>query len=141
MQSKKYEKLSVDSVLAGQGLGTISKAELLSYNQRFVKTTTQTKGVFQTIYCSDKIEDINTPDSIYFTFSEHLKWIKISISNRMDSLNQSKLSKLLILYKAQFYKGYENKIPERKFIIEMREMPVDNLKGISAFFKRLKNEL
>ena len=84
-------------------------------------------------------QDFTYADTTYFSSSDRFKNIDYSFSKELDSLNLLKVFKVRILYKAQYYKEFDFKYPERQFLFEMRENKIRNKEDIIYLIKKVES--
>ena len=89
-------------------------------------------------YTLIKEEDETVPDSIFYYYSENLKDIEYSFSNRLDSLKGMKLYKIKLIYGKKFSPSIKSVLPQREFLLEIENVVVQNKKEIIDFIKRFE---
>jgi|KBSSwiStaDraftv2_1062776.scaffolds.fasta_scaffold758702_1 hypothetical protein len=88
-----------------------------------------------------KVHTDNYPDSIYYYFTNELKNIDYSFSQKLDTLKNMKLYKVRLLYNETFSLSYQAIIPKREFLFEIREEAIADSKEIINFFERIKGQI
>jgi hypothetical protein len=83
---------------------------------------------------------IPLPDSVYVSYNKNLIWTNITLTNSLDSLNHSKVSKIVLQHNAGFRKEYNKAFPVAQYIFEITEQPVENSQQIKALFRTLEDD-
>lgn len=92
-------------------------------------------GILQEIYISPGGNRMMENDSIFFYYDNKLKDIDFSLSKVLDSLKSMKLYKIRLLHASSCSEEHEMTFPKRETRIELKEMPVQNHKGILYYFE------
>ncbi len=137
------KKISTDSVLNKFGFTNVKKFyQLFEKGSLMLVATNKNSvtGVLQEIYIPKEKVDISYCDSAFFYFSEKLKEIDFSFIKELDSIKQSKLFRIKLLYNSTFSKEYRVNVSKREFNFEFKEMPVTNSKEILDYFERFRKD-
>lgn len=101
-------------------------------------------SLVRSFYSNDDMVEVYNPeknngiDSVYFYYNKGKRDIAFSLSQKLDSLHQSKLYKMMVLTPKDTtaYADYANKY--RWISLELASQPIDNKAILDAFFARFK---
>lgn len=77
---------------------------------------------------------------LYFYYSKDLKDIPETFSRKMDNESGMKLYKIIVAARGGYYKEYKLTFPPREFLLEMKEIIIENQEEILRYFKSYKEQ-
>ena len=78
-------------------------------------------------------------DSSYYYYSSNMKDIKLSLSNILDSTNNSKLYKIIIFYNKKIFIKSMEIVPFYGLEIEIKKTPLTNIAEIQLLINKIEN--
>jgi hypothetical protein len=94
-------------------------------------------GVLEEMY-SGRVKYMK--DTLTLYFSNKLRDLDFSLSEKLDSLKQLKLFKFRAINDEEVMEDSKMLIPKREVVFEIKEIPVDNPKEIMGYFERYKKD-
>jgi hypothetical protein len=95
-------------------------------------------GTFVKIYTPATSDSFPETFKIKFYYTEEHLDIEQYLSKAMDNETRMKLTKISVEAQGWFYKQYNVQFPPRKFIMEMRQLNIENKDEIFSYFKKYK---
>lgn len=87
-------------------------------------------------FLTKKRYDETYPDSSIYYFKKSFANINYSLSDKMDTVSDMKLSKIRYVYKKESSKNYSFVIPAREILFELQEVVLPNEKEIINFIEQ-----
>ncbi|MBK7884307.1 MAG: hypothetical protein IPJ81_11305 [Chitinophagaceae bacterium] len=116
--------------------------KLDSYNDSLVSIITNSDSIVEEKYINKIKFDETYCDTTVFYYSKNYKNIGYSLSKELDSLKNSKVFKIRLIYNKYKSAAYGVIMPQREFLFEFKKAEVTNEKAIIDFVNRhVKNKL
>ena len=93
------------------------------------------------VYNSQVSEDYPERFTIYLYYSKKLNGLTETLSKNKDRVNGMKLFKIRILAHGHYYEKFEINQPQREYLYEMTEIPVENRTEIVSYFDRYRKSV
>jgi hypothetical protein len=123
------DSLVKKAAFAGSATGSlIDEYTLLKEKDESTNDDTFIKKYFMSLPEND-----NYPDTVLLCFSNKLKNIDYPLSRDLDSLTNSKLYRLKLMYRQRYYQEYKKLIPAR--VIEIKFEKLDKIENIDIISK------
>ena len=135
-QAKQKNRLAIDSIKK-------NTFENYSYDSSFYKKTDsiylgKEKNLLK-IYNYRSSQKYPEDFTFYFFYSRKLNYIKESFSKQMDNIKNMKLYKIRIVAHGAYYEEYKMSLPQREYLLEMKEVPLQNKNEILSYFHKYKD--
>ena len=123
-------------MIQSRGIGTLDINQILKKSIFIDSVHSKNNNEILKKYRPQKTGDDG--DTIALFFSNKLKGIDFSLSKELDSINNLKLCRIKIICNQKYSANYKIILPQREFLFEINEIPVDNQKVISEFIEKQK---
>jgi hypothetical protein len=137
LSSNKPRKMLVDSILSSKIFYNFQFYD--NKNDSLVETCKIENESVVEKYVPKIKYDQSYPDTSYFYYTDKQLNIDYSFSSELENIKKKKIFKAEMLYKSQWYEGFNFKAPERKFSFALKETTVTNEEDILEFLKRGQN--
>ncbi len=144
LDTKNGRKMIADSFLSVRNMKLCANNFKLSPTDSLIKRIYKKHNVFEReLYLpQEKVFrklNINNQDSLAILYDDKLNWTNLSISRNLDSLSNSKVTKIILYYGSHFYPEHKIKMPEHYVLIQFTEQPLDiPVETINALFDRTR---
>lgn len=93
-------------------------------------------GEIQKVYSPPTSDSFPEKFRLTFHYRKGLNSLKETFSVAMDNVPEMKLSKISIYAPGMFYKQYNMTFPPREYVMEMKELAVENKEEILGYFEK-----
>ena len=137
LDTRREKRFSVDSVLAKNTYENPGYDSLINRKPDSAYYDKEANLVNLYLFPPEKKRPENNKYYLYYT--RELKGIKETFSRKLDSLKQMKLFRVKIVAGGGWYEEYKIAFPKRQYLLEMREIPVENKEEVLKYFDRYKS--
>ena len=93
------------------------------------------------VYNTPITEDYPERFTIYLYYSKKLKGIPQALSINKDTINGMKLFKVRMLAHGHYYEKFKIVQPQREYLYEIKEIPIENRTEIMSYFDKYKKSV
>lgn len=98
-------------------------------------------GEIQKVYTPLTSDSFPEKFRLTFHYRKGFNNLKETFSAAMDNVPEMKLSKISIYALGMFYKQYNITLPPREYVMEMKELAIENKNEILGYFEKYKQDI